>query len=466
MSSTTYLVTYWDTEDYLSPPDAGSDDIILHVARSARAAGLRACFHIIGEKVRSLVGRRRMDIIEEIAKHHDVSSHYNYGSVHPTTCELVAECGWDDGVASALARERPAFRLIEEAFGRCAALSRHGSQEAPQIIRACAVEGKAFWDGLVRVPGAPVFWYCDALVFHAEPSYCLDGMYQEDTEFEPALARVVNALEACARDPEHALVAFFGHPHRIICEEFADVSYYHGKNALWEDVRPPKPLSDSEREVVRRNVVRMFEALARIPGLTATTVTELRERFGRQASEFTSADLRDLATRVVEGGAPAYTEVMSAGEGVLALATALVERRGAGRAPETVLRMPVLGPLSIPRENPQADRLDWHEVVDLGQIVLEHSRRTGHLPAQLVSRGGEVGLGSAMVALAEAYLAPEPGTSVALRPSPPWPPVAEGMPRELGYIPQWVCHDPAMDVSRIVYWSQLMSWTIKPAGER
>ena len=127
------LVSYWDTEDYLSPPDAGSDDIILHIARSARAAGLKATFCIMGEKVRSLVGRGRTDVIREIARYHDPLLHFNYGSIHPTTAEMLTTTDWVDGVALTLAREAPGFRLLERTFGRCTGLTRHGMHHA-QIL--------------------------------------------------------------------------------------------------------------------------------------------------------------------------------------------------------------------------------------------------------------------------------------------------------------------------------------------
>jgi len=466
MPKTTYLAAYWDTEDYLSAPDAGSDDIILTIARAAREAGFSACYHIIGEKVRSLVARGRADILRELRLHHDTSLHYNYGSIHPTTCELMTAAGWEDGVQVALARERPGFRLLEEVFGKCPALTAHGTTWAPQNLRAAGLEGKCFWQSLVRVPDAEAYWFCGALCFELATNVVLDGTYEDDARFEPGLERARAAfLEH--RDRGGLVANLCGHPHRIISKEFADTPYYGGVNAIHERLRGPEPLTDAERRTVHKNLGRLFAMMAGLKGFRFTTVSELRDRFRRRRSEFPLSALRRFALLVSDTGAPQYLPDMTAGEGLLALAEALVLRRGTGAVPQALLRRPVLGPLSVPREKPQGRKLAWDQVVDLGQTILAHAERTGHLPPSVVAAGGEVGLGSALVALADAFLTSRKAMSVdvRLRPTPPWPAVAEDMTHLSKTIPGWPCHDLGMDCSRIVLYSQLMSWTLCPACE-
>ena len=76
-----------------------------------------------------------------------------------------------------------------------------------------------------------------------------------------------------------------------------------------------------------------------------------------------------------------------------------------------------------------------------------------------------LGLGSALVLIAEAYLdgrsAPR---SHQPRSAAPWPAVAEGMAGPIDQMPHWPCHDPEMDVSRILRFCRLMSWTLAPAS--
>ncbi len=466
MGTGTYLVNYWDTEDYISPPEAGSDDIILTIGQLARAAGFPACFHIIGDRVRSLVGRGRTDIVEELSRHHDTSLHYSHGSLHPTTGELMTACDWEDGVTVALHRERPGFRLVERTFGRCPALTMHGTTYGPQILRAAGLEGKAFWQVGVSIPDVDAYWFCECLCFDPQAHGSLDGLFQDDALFEPALADLVARFEAHRR-VDGQLAAVCGHPHRIINQEFADVSFYGGENALFEDIRGPMPLTEAERRVVHRNLDRMLRTLAGLEGFRVTTVSELVRRFSQRPASFSRETLAAFARRAVEEGAPVYATGLTAGEGLLGLAQSLVELRGQGRMPAETLRTPVLGPLSIPRSEPQPARLTWDEVVDLGARALAHARRSGHLPASLAAHGGEVGLGSILLALAEAYLGGSYGTpaEIALRPAAPWPAVAETMERWTSQVPKWPCHSPAMDMSRVLQYSRLMSWTICPAWE-
>jgi hypothetical protein len=460
----TYIINYWDTEDYLSPPDAGSDDIILTIAQLAREAGFPACFHIIGERVRSLVGRGRTDIIAELSRHHDTSLHYNYGSIHPTTCELAAVSDWEQGVQIALGRERSGFRLVERTFGRCPALTMHGTTYGPQILRAAGLEGKSFWQVGVSIPESPIYWFCECLCFDPTAHACLDGQFQDDALFEPGLARIAEDFTRYHREGG-LLAAYCGHPHRSICREFADVSFYGGVNALHEDLRGPEPMSEPERAIVRRNLGRMLRTLGSLDGFEVTRVSELTRLYRRRPSSFSSSTLRAFAEQALAAGGPVYMPGLTAGEGLLALASALVELRGQGLVPVDVLRMPVLGPLSIPRADPQPTRLTWDEVVDLGSRTLAHARQGGHLPASLIVRGGEVGLGTIVLALAEAYLGAGYGlpAEIALRTAPPWPAAAEGLSKFIDQIPGWPCHDPEMDVSRTLLLSRLMAWTICPA---
>lgn len=454
------LVSYWDTEDYLSPPDAGSDDIILHIARSARAAGLKATFCIVGEKVRSLVGRGRTDVTGEIARHHDPLLHFNYGSIHPTTTELLTTVDWDDGVALALAREAPGFRLLERTFGRCTGLTRHGMHFGAQILRVCALERKAFWDSLIALPETPFHWFCGALCFNSQANYALDTHYR-DPRFVDHLDDVLARLEADRRAGVQ-LAALFGHPHRTICEEFADVSYYGGRNALHEHLRGPRPLPGQEVERVREHLGLLFRRMASLRGYEVVTVADLVERYADRPAEVSVRDLRAFATRVLDVGGPAYTPRLSAAEGLLGLAEGLVAARGRGRRPESQPLRSALGPLTAPRDEPTSGPLDRTQVVDLAREVLRATQATGHLPHEVPGAG--VGLSSALLLFAEAYLSARsaPPQSVP-RSAPPWPEVAEGMAGPIGDMPHWPCHDPAMEVSRILRYCRLMSWTLVPA---
>jgi hypothetical protein len=470
---TKYLMSYWDTEDYISPPDSGMDDAILLFARGARDARMKACFHIMGEKVRTLLGRERTDVINELKNHHDVSLHYNFGSIHPTTPQLMTDAGWDEGVQIALSRERPGFRLLEETFGRCTGLTRHGTSYAPQIIHICGLEGKVYWRPLFKIPESPIFWYCNTLCLDTSVLYVMDDVYNDSKKFEPAFQQMKEGLSLHLDDPAVKIVCFAGHPHKAFTEpeEYADINHFYGRNCLWESLRPPRQIPHEKFSTVERNVKRTFDFIANAEGYTKVTLETLAERFNGQKFYFNSDELLNFAERVLEEKAPCYTDVMSAGEGILALSDALVWQRGAGKLPGRILRRETMGPTSIPREEPQPSNLTGDQITDLGRRILDAARTTGHLPAAVITSGGEIGLGSALLALSELYCLSKKRsgrihTTIAAKRSSPWPLIAETMTAEIKSMPKWVVFSSDMDVSRIILFSRLMSWTLKPATEK
>lgn len=60
--------------------------------------GVKGTFFVIVEKARSLEQRGRTDVIAAMARH-DIGSHTNRGSIHPTVTEQLEEAGWEEGVS-------------------------------------------------------------------------------------------------------------------------------------------------------------------------------------------------------------------------------------------------------------------------------------------------------------------------------------------------------------------------------
>ena len=102
------VVLWFDTEDYLLP---ASDDAAKRVAEILTARGIRGTFKVVGEKARVLEKRSRADVIAALRKH-DIGYHSNLHSVHPTPAEYLSECGWLDGVAEFVRRERAALHAV------------------------------------------------------------------------------------------------------------------------------------------------------------------------------------------------------------------------------------------------------------------------------------------------------------------------------------------------------------------
>nr|MBA3709557.1 hypothetical protein [Planctomycetota bacterium] len=139
-----HTLMYFDVEDSFSPPDSPVHRLPASLADILRSEGLRGCFHIIGEKARFMERHRQHDVIEAL-RHHDISLHYDRGSLPPTTAVEVSNLGWFDGVERTLFRERTGFDALERIFGRCSALTQHGGTFAAQIVYAAGKMGKPYF---------------------------------------------------------------------------------------------------------------------------------------------------------------------------------------------------------------------------------------------------------------------------------------------------------------------------------
>ena len=103
-----FLVICFDVEDYTSPESVGMDDIPKWIAETMTNVGVTGTFFVIGEKARSLEARGRRDVIEAMARH-DIGSHTNFGSIHPTVTEILEHASFDAGVETMLENEGAGF---------------------------------------------------------------------------------------------------------------------------------------------------------------------------------------------------------------------------------------------------------------------------------------------------------------------------------------------------------------------
>ena len=96
------VIFSFDTEDYINP---GVDDFTRRICEVFDAHSLTASFMLVAERVRVLVARGRMDVIEALSRH-EIGYHSYYHSLHPNVAEYLDEIDdWSRGVAEFLARE-------------------------------------------------------------------------------------------------------------------------------------------------------------------------------------------------------------------------------------------------------------------------------------------------------------------------------------------------------------------------
>src|SRR6266542_5022237 len=146
-----------DTEDYETP---ASDDAELLWAQMFARHDIRACFCVVGEEARALRDRGRWDVLDALAQH-EIASHANMHSAHPTPAEYLDELSFREGAARFRTEEAPAVHDLNELLGQQpSAWCKPGNSWGPAIPFAAASLGMPmFCDApLEWGPGQPL-WF-------------------------------------------------------------------------------------------------------------------------------------------------------------------------------------------------------------------------------------------------------------------------------------------------------------------
>jgi len=161
----TVVITF-DVEDYITPESEGIDDIPKWIADIMSEEGVTGTFFVIGEKARSLEKRRRRDVISAMARH-DIGSHTNMGSIHPTVTEQLEKVDWEDGVSKMVRQESAGFHELERIFGvPITTMARHGGSYGSQLVYALGTMKAGYTGSPIHLPGRGVVWFCNTLNFH------------------------------------------------------------------------------------------------------------------------------------------------------------------------------------------------------------------------------------------------------------------------------------------------------------
>jgi peptidoglycan/xylan/chitin deacetylase (PgdA/CDA1 family) len=468
-----FLVVTFDTEDYISPESERVDDIPKWLAETMTEEGVTGTFFVIGEKARSLEKRGRRDVIAAMARH-DIGSHTNFGSIHPTVTEELEKAGWDAGVGLMLEQEGRGIEELERIFGvSVRMLARHGGSYGPQLVAALGRLGAGFQISPASLPGHDVVWFCNALNFSAQYSG-FDDAYSRDDLFEPVFDKLKADLPGLARTSE-VLALFAGHPTKIRAEEFWDLNFYGGKNTPPEEWRAPRLRPRETMATARKNFRRMMRWLKERDDIEITNYRHLMDVFGGQKETLTREELGAIAAASVRTGILAPTADFSPAEAFSGLARAIAAHEQTGKLPESLKTVHPLGPVEMPPEQPQDSRatpgnLGLEEVFALAGAANESIERTGALPASLDAGGVRLGTGSLFALFSRVFLDLASGQtqpSYAVSTFEPYPRANE---REITAIVEgyktWPVHRPDLDMSRIVEFTRLQLWTLKPARRR
>lgn len=456
----------FDVEDYITPPEIGLDDMLKMLADVMTAEQVTGTFFMIGERMRCLRDRGRQDVLESLRRH-DVGSHTDMGSIHPTVTERMEHADWSDGVARMAADEAAGIREMTEILGApVRSFARHGGSYSPQLLTALGRMGLPYVNSPSRLPGHNITWFCNALNFYP----CLIAFQENYFTRKSFLAKEKQFFALCEENKNYDWIGIFhSHPCKIKMTFFGCRNYYHGIYTPPEKWLVPEVRDDYTFEGLRDNFAIHCRHLHKDHRFTVKSISELAKEFGRQAETTGAKEIKALAQRAAEAHMPFWTDRFTAAEIVDLLARAYLHRALKGKLPASLPRRDVMGPTQIPLSTPTARRLTPEALRRVARGVDTAVELSGMAPSRIccgegtLGSMGEVGLGSAMVALGQALASSEADKTVETCPVAPYPCEGDEIVERAREFKSWNPHRRDLDMADILRHTALQSWTLKPA---
>ncbi len=463
----TPMVICFDVEDYTSPESAGMDDIPKWLAEIMTDERVTGSFFVIGEKARMLEKRGRKDVIEAMARH-DIGSHTNFGSIHPTVTEILEYASWDKGKEEMLKNETIGFDDLEGIFGqRPANLARHGGSYGPQLTGALSQLNAGYVYSPVSLPGHNAVWFCNTLNFYGEGDYgFFDDAYYRDDLFNPMLEALDSLIPVSIKDID--VMAFFAcHPSKVRSIQFWDSNYYKGANPGPDEWATPELRPLESMKTAQKNFRKLVQYLKNRDDIELTTFRELTERFSYQKDEISKDELGLIATRILKENKIVIDEFFSAAEIFSALVESLDYYHTEQELPGQVRIKRPFGPLDMPLTNPEFDHIPANGILELAETAQAYIEKTHHLPASLSYDVKKIGTGSLLALFSDMYLKiqeselPDDFSTLSLE---AYPSVNEvNIISTVAGCKDWPVHREDLDMSHLIEMTKLQLWTLKPA---
>jgi hypothetical protein len=423
---------------------------------------------VIGEKARSLEKRGRRDVIAAMAKH-DIGSHTNFGSIHPTVTEQLEKADWENGMRQMFEQESAGVKELERIFGtRVKTLARHGGSYGPQLIGALGKMNVGYAGSPLNLPGRNVVWFCNALNFYGQYDGFDDTYYRDDL-FEPLFDKLKADLPKLAQTVD-VLPFFAGHPTKIRALQFWDLNYYDGKNPSPGEWKTPELRPLASMKTAQKNFRRLMQYLKSQDGIEVTTFRSLMERYSQQQEFLTSAELREIAEVSLKKKLILPSESFSPAEAFAGLAKAIMDYQGNGSLPRGLKTIRPLGPSEMPVSQPEISQVTLKNVYELARQADGHIRQVGSLPSFLTVGNTRIGTGSLFALFSAVYLdmnSKNLKSDYEVPSFDPYPKTNENeiIQRIKGY-KSWPVHRRDLDMNNIVEMTKMQLWTLKPAHKK
>jgi hypothetical protein len=427
--------------------------------------GVTGTFFVIGEKARSLEKRGRTDVIQAMARH-DIGSHTNLGSIHPTVTERLEKMDWNEGVVKMLEDESKGFEELERIFQvPISSFARHGGSYGPQLVQALSQLGKGYVYSPISLPGHNAVWFCNTLNFHGEYGG-FDDAYFRDELFNPLYDSVQVWLPKLIEESD--VISFFGcHPCKVRTEQFWDFNYYEGANPDAANWRTPELRPQASMKTAQKNFRKLMKYLKSRKDIEITTYRKLMSKYSKQKEEISSAELLKIAKKINETKSIVMDSYFSPAEIFYFLVQSIVAFNQTHFMPEKMARFSPLGPINKPNQDPELSEVTVSELEKLAEMAYTYVSDNGYLPAFLSLKEANIGTGSLFALFAQAYSDISSGNLSSKYQIPsfevyPQTNINEIVRRVEG-CKNWPVHRPDLDMSKIVELTKMQLWTLKPA---
>jgi hypothetical protein len=466
---TVYVILWFDTEDYILP---ASDDAARDVANFLTKEGVRATFKVVGEKARTLLARRRHDVIAALKKH-EIGFHANWHSVQPTPAMYLSNLGWDEGVAEFDRREGPGRADVERIFGQApSCYGQPGSSWGPQSYGAMNKWGmRVYLDAgsHVALDGKPCYYAGVLNLYQLE--HTLRADLNDPTKLEAAQARFAQARQKILKEGG-GVVSIYYHPCEWVHKEFWDgVNFRRGANPPRERWKLPPQKTDAETKQAYRIFADYLRFLKRFPDVKFITASEAARIYRDRArgKRFGKDDLKAVARAVIAAEEVGFQRVagghLTASEALFLLNEYVAAHR-AGRPVEHVnLTGTPYGPTGTAPAFAERVTTDDSQFGRTSVDVADFLRKQGRVPSA-------VWLGSTAVT-PEGYLKALAPVALALLEGKGMPATVEVRPAALGaakYVKAddprlwgWIIFPPGFRAPALMELAKRQAWALKPA---
>jgi hypothetical protein len=270
----TYVVLWFDTEDYIDPI---ADDAALRIANDLTNLGVRATFKVVGEKARVLEQRGRTDVIQALGKH-CIGYHSDWHSIQPVPAVSLQHLGLLEGADDFERRQRGGFEDVGRVFGITpVCYGQPGSSWAPQsnlALRRMGVHVYLDEGTQVGYNDQPV-WYGGLLYVYSMGPYQIRADIDHPGRESDAFSQFDAAAKHFA-ETGGGLISTVYHPTEMVHTEFWDaVNFAKGAVRPREEWVLPTRRGKEDAERCFRILKAYVQHAKSIPGVEFVTANDL-----------------------------------------------------------------------------------------------------------------------------------------------------------------------------------------------